>query len=173
MTLADEKIAEELTEEAAEREDTAEETAEQEEPNLTEQLAAQTEQYMRLAAEYDNFRRRSAKEREALSRLVKADTVAELLPVADNLKRALEAGGPENDLRKGLALTMQQLEAGFEKLGVCAFAEPGEPFDPNLHDAMQHVESEDFGENTLSAVFQQGYKIGETVIRHASVVVAN
>ena len=143
------------------------------EEQLQAELAEQKEQYLRLAAEYDNFRRRSAKERESLTRLVKCDTVADLLPVVDNLKRALDSGSGGDDLRKGLELTMQQLELCLEGLGVTAFGETGEEFDPNLHDAMQHIESADFGENTIADIFQQGYKIGESVIRHAAVVVAN
>ncbi|MDR1408770.1 MAG: nucleotide exchange factor GrpE [Oscillospiraceae bacterium] len=137
------------------------------------ELKAQKEQYLRLAAEYDNYRKRSAKEREFLSCLIKGDTVAELLPVADNLARALAAEGSEDDLRKGLELTMTQLSASFEKLGVAAFGEPGDLFDPNLHNAVLHIESDDFGENTVAAVFQQGYRLADTIIRHATVQVAN
>jgi molecular chaperone GrpE len=133
----------------------------------------QREQYLRLAAEYDNFRKRSARERESLSRMVKGDTIAALLPVADNLARALAADGSAEDLRKGLELTMAQLEAAFRKLGVEKFGEEGEEFDPKLHNAVLHIENPELGENVIAAVFEQGYRLGETIIRHAAVQVAN
>ncbi|MDR3344538.1 MAG: nucleotide exchange factor GrpE [Oscillospiraceae bacterium] len=143
------------------------------EEQLQADLAAQNERFLRLAAEYDNFRRRNAKERETLRTLVTGETIAELLPALDNLTRALDSGASGDELRKGLELTMAQLAASFEQLGVTAFGEPGDPFDPNLHNAVQHVDSADFGENTVSAVFQQGYRLGDAIIRHAAVIAAN
>ncbi|MCL2023230.1 MAG: nucleotide exchange factor GrpE [Oscillospiraceae bacterium] len=155
--------------------ETLEEKVEIEEasPSLEEELAAQKERYLRLAAEYENFRKRSARERESLSCLVKSDTVAALLPVADNLHRALSATGDEQNLRKGIELTVEQLNAAFEKLGVESFGEKGEAFDPAFHDAMAAVPDTELPENTITEVYSVGYKIVETVIRHAKVIVAS
>ena len=138
-----------------------------------EKYNAEHDAYLRLAAEYENFRRRSAKEREALYADVKADTVAKLLPVYDNLERALNQPTEDEAYKKGVEMTMTQLVGIFAGLGVEIFGNVGEEFDPNFHNAVMHTEDENFGENTICQVFQKGFKLGEKIIRFAMVQVAN
>ena len=136
-------------------------------------LAKEHDQYLRLAAEYDNFRKRSRKEKEGLYADVKAETVAKFLPVYDNLERALANETTDEAYKKGVELIMTELKKIMTGLGVEEFGEKGDPFDPNAHNAVMHVENEELGENVLAQVFQKGFKIGEKVIRHAVVQVAN
>ena len=137
------------------------------------ELAAEKDKYLRLAAEYDNYRRRSQKERESLYTDVKADTVTALLPVYDNLSRALSLGSSDEAFLKGIQMTMNQLEEIFAKLGVAAIPAVGEPFDPEKHNAVRHIEDESVGENIITEEFQKGFTLGDKVIRFAMVVVAN
>ncbi len=138
------------------------------------QEQAQTdERYLRLAAEYDNYRKRTAKEKEALWSTAKADTVAAFLPVYDNLERAVKQETADEAYKKGVEMTMNQLKEVFAKLGVTEIPALGEPFDPNLHNAVMHIDDENFGENTISQVFQAGFQCGDKVIRFAMVQVAN
>ena len=126
-------------------------------------------------AEYDNFRKRTARERQTLVSDAKAMTVEQLLPLLDNLERAVGVS-PDTDpaeILKGVEMAYTQSKATFEKLGVTAFGEVGEQFDPNIHNAVSHIESEDFDENVISMVLQKGYKLGEKVVRPAMVQVAN
>ena len=136
-------------------------------------LAAEHDQYLRLAAEYDNFRKRSRKEKEALYADVKAETVAKFLPVFDNLERALANETADESYKKGVELIMTELRKIMSGLGVEEFGETGDAFDPNAHNAVMHVENEELGENVIAQVFQKGFRIGEKVIRHAVVQVAN
>ena len=136
-------------------------------------LAAEHDQYLRLAAEYDNFRKRSRKEKEALYADVKAETVAKFLPVFDNLERALANETADEAYKKGVELIMTELRKIMSGLGVEEFGETGDAFDPNAHNAVMHVENEELGENVIAQVFQKGFRIGEKVIRHAVVQVAN
>ncbi len=129
--------------------------------------------HLRLAAEYDNFRKRNAKEREQLYAAGKADAVAQLLPVYDNLERALNQETSDEAYKKGVEMTMTQLVSIFTNLGVEIFGAAGDVFDPNLHNAVMHVEDEAFGENTVCQVFQKGFKIGDKIVRFAMVQVAN
>jgi molecular chaperone GrpE len=129
---------------------------------------------MRLAAEYDNYRKRTANEKLSLYDDATAKAVAELLPVADSMQMALanlKDAAPE--ILKGIELVSNQLDKSFEKLKVSGYGEVGDTFDPNIHNAISKVESEELGENTIAGVFQKGYKIGEKIIRHAMVQVAN
>ena len=158
----------ELEEEAA----PAEETAAPEE-NYKEKYEHEHDQYLRLAAEYDNFRKRSQKEKDSAYTNGKADTLSKLLPVYDNLERAMNQPTEDAAYKKGVELTMQGLLKIFGDLGVEVYGETGDEFDPNLHNAVMHIESEDLGENTISQVFQKGFKSGEKVIRFAMVQVAN
>ena len=135
--------------------------------------AAFNDKYLRLAAEYDNFRRRSQKEKEAIYDDVKADTVKLFLPVYDNLERALKHGTEDEAYRKGVEMIMNQFNATLEKLGVTPIECLGEKFDPALHNAVMHVEDEEKGENEIVEVFQKGFKLGDKVIRFAMVKVAN
>ena len=168
-TPAEEPV-EEATEEAPE--EAAEESSDLD--SLQKALEEEQNRYLRLMAEYDNFRKRTAKEKTATYSDAKADAFTGLLPVLDNFDRAFEneEAAPE-DFRKGIEMTRDQLLAAFEKAGVEAFGEPGEPFDPNIHNAVSHIEDPELGDNVLAQVFQKGYKLGDRVLRHAMVVVAN
>ena len=123
--------------------------------------AAEHDQYLRILAEYDNFRKRSRKEKEALYLDVKAETVAKFLPVFDDLERALAGETADEAYKKGVELTMAGLRKVMTGLGVEEFGEVGEAFDPNAHNAVMHVENEDLGENVITQVFQKGFRIGE------------
>ena len=138
-----------------------------------EKYNAEHDAYLRLAAEYDNFRKRTAKEKESSYLNGKSDAVAKLLPVYDNLERALNQETADTAYKKGVEMTMTELVKIFTGLGVEIYGEVGETFDPNLHNAVMHIESEDLAENTISAVFQKGFKLGDKVIRFAMVQVAN
>ena len=137
------------------------------------QLAAEHDNYLRLAAEYDIFRKRTQKEREALYTDVKAETVGKFLPVFDNLQRALAQETADEAYKKGVEMTMTGLMTILENLGVSVFGEVGEVFDPVYHNAVMHKDDENFDESVICEVFQTGFKVGEKVIRHAMVVVAN
>lgn len=140
----------------------------------TEQsLAEKEKQYQYLAAEYDNFRRRSAKEKTEAYSKAKADAALAFLPVYDNLQRALAAPCGDEAYVKGVEMTMTQLKQVLEKLGITEIEALGQPFDPNLHNAVMHVEDDSVGESTVVEVFQTGFKMGDKVIRFAMVKVAN
>jgi molecular chaperone GrpE len=135
-------------------------------------MAVMEDKYLRMAAEYDNFRRRSREEKDALYEMATADTVKELLPIIDNLDRA--AGFTEGEkVLEGLVMTAKATKATFEKLGVEEFGKAGETFDPNIHNAVFHVEDDSFGEGEIVEVFQKGYKKGKHIIRFAMVKTAN
>ena len=141
---------------------------------LEEELAAQKDKYMRLAAEYDNYRKRTANEKLSIYDDATAKAVTELLPVADSVRMALEnLANADPEIIKGIELISNQLDKSFEKLKIESFGKIGDEFDPNLHNAISKVESEELGENTIAQVFQTGYKIGDKIIRHAMVQVAN
>ena len=143
------------------------------EEELKKALDAEKEKYLRLAAEYDNFRKRSQKEREALYADVRADTVIKLLPVYDNLARALAHECSDAAFLKGVELTMTQLKAIFEKMDITEIPAVGETFDPALHNAVMHVEDDKYGEGEIVAEFEKGFKMGDKVIRFSTVQVAN
>ena len=138
-----------------------------------EKYNAEHDMYLRLAAEFDNFRKRTVKEKEASYGNGKADTLAKLLPVYDNLERALNQPTEDAAYKKGVELTMNELLKIFGSLGVEVFGNPGDVFDPNLHNAVMHTEDESLGENTISMVFQKGFKMGDKIVRFAMVQVAN
>lgn len=141
---------------------------------LEEELAAQKDKYMRLAAEYDNYRKRTANEKLSIYDDATAKAVTELLPVADSVRMALDnLANADPEIVKGIELISNQLDKSFEKLKIESFGKIGDEFDPNLHNAISKVESEELGENTIAQVFQTGYKIGDKIIRHAMVQVAN
>ena len=143
------------------------------EEQLEAELNAKHDRFLRLAAEYDNFRKRTQKEREALYTDVKANTVASLLPVYDNLERALAAECTDEAFYKGVEMTMNQLKSIFESIGVSEIPAVGEKFDPNFHNAVMQVESEDAESGTIVAEFQKGFKLGDKIIRFSMVQVAN
>ena len=136
-------------------------------------IQAEKEKYLRLCAEYDNFRKRSQKEREGLYADIKADTLLKFLPVYDNLERALATPTADEAYRKGVEMTMVQFNQTIEKLGITEIEALGQKFDPNVHNAVMHVEDESFGENEVVEVFQKGFKLNDKVIRFAMVKVAN
>jgi len=162
---------EDIKEEAA-AEAAVEETAE---PELTIDpiLAAMNDKYLRICAEYDNFRKRSQKEKEALYRDVKAETLKAFLPVYDNLLRALAQPTEDAAYAKGVEMIMAQFNATMEKFGVEKIESLGQTFDPGFHNAVMHVDDEEKGENEIVEVFQEGFKMGDKVIRFAMVKVAN
>ena len=166
------ELEKELTEETVE--ETVEETADAVEVNpFEEKYNAEHDAHLRLAAEYDNFRKRTIKEKEASYGNGKADAVAKMLPVYDNLERALNQPTEDAAYKKGVELTMIELVKIFTGLGVEIFGNVGDAFDPNVHNAVMHIDSDELGENTISQVFQKGFKIGDKVVRFAMVQVAN
>ena len=136
-------------------------------------LAQEHDSYLRLAAEYDNYRKRSQKEKDNLYTEIRSETVEKFLPVYDNLERALAQETQDAAFKKGVEMTMNQLVSVMEKLGVESFGAAGDHFDPQLHNAVMHIEDESLGENVIAEVFQKGFKVGEKVIRFAMVKVAN
>ena len=161
-------------------EETVEETVETVEEAVAETVDpweekynAEHDSYLRLAADYDNFRKRTMKEKEQSYSNGKADAVEKLLPVYDNLERALNQETEDIAYKKGVEMTMTQLVGILEGLGVEIFGQIGEVFDPNLHNAVMHIEDESLAENTIAQVFQKGFKMGEKIVRFAMVQVAN
>ena len=136
-------------------------------------LKEKEDQFLRLAAEYDNYRRRSQKEKESVWNDAKSETVLAFLPVYDNLERALKQETADEAFKNGVEMTMNQLREVLKKLGVEEIPALGETFDPNVHNAVMHVEDESAGENTVVEVFQTGFKSGDKVVRFAMVKVAN
>lgn len=141
---------------------------------LQDRLREEQDKYLRLLAEYDNFRKRSLNEKNAIYNNAVSDTVQAILPIADNIGLALnQENASAADMRKGVEMIQSQIDAAFLKLGITPVGSEGETFDPNLHNAVAHVEDENLGENVISAVFQKGYTLGDRVVRHAMVQVAN
>lgn len=198
-----EEILEDLTEDGGELEETAEEAEKKEDEEFEElndegtdleeensklleennkliednkminnKLNAAQDKFMRLSAEYDNYRKRTAKEKEGIYTDSCVDVLKEILPVIDNLERALAADGSNGDLKKGVEMTLKQFNDALEKLNVEEIPADGN-FDPNLHNAVMHIESDEFGENEIAEVFQKGYKRGDKVLRYSMVKVAN
>ena len=162
--IAGEEIQEEVTEEVTE---TVEVNPWEEKYN------AERDAHLRVAAEFDNFRKRTVKEKEASYGNGKSDAVAKMLPIYDNLERALNQPTEDAAYKKGVELTMNELVKILNGLGVEIFGEKGDTFDPNLHNAVMHIDDESLEENTISQVFQKGFKIGEKIVRFAMVQVAN
>lgn len=141
---------------------------------LAEELATEKDRCMRVMAEYDNFRKRSQKERENIYSDVRADTILKLLPVYDNLERALKAETEDEAYRKGVEMTMDQFREILEKMGVAEIdAKTGDKFDPTIHDAVMHVDDDSLGEGVIVEEFQKGFRLGDKVIRFSVVKVAN
>ena len=142
-------------------------------PQVDEKLAQAEEKYLRLAAEYDNYRKRTAKEKESAWTNAKAQTVAAFLPVYDNLERALKQQTTDEAYAKGVEMTMKGLQDALSGLGVELIPALGETFDPNVHNAVMHVDDESAGENIVVEEFQKGYLYRDSVVRHSMVKVAN
>ena len=164
-------------EEVVETEPVAEETVTEEAVAETnpweEKYNAERDAHLRLAADYDNYRKRTLKEKEQSYTNGKSDAVAKMLPVYDNLERALNQETTDAAYKKGVEMTMAELIKIFTALGVEIYGQVGEAFDPNLHNAVMHTEDENLGENVIRMVFQKGFKIGDKVVRFAMVQVAN
>lgn len=168
------KEKDEVKEETVKEPEVETEDEKDEQFDIEKQLRDAKDQLLRTAAEYANFRARSAKEKEQTYSNAKGNVVAEILPSIDNLERALaQENSDYESLRKGLEMTMNSLMAALEKMGVKAFGEVGEQFDPNLHHAVMHIDDESLGENVITDVFQKGYKINDKVVRPAMVKTAN
>lgn len=195
--------AEEIKEETLDAEETAEEAAEQETPKdkaepdddaplkhkdrkklkkleaelekVKAELLSEQDKYMRLYAEYDNFRRRSAKEREGVYAEAYSDAITQILPIIDNLERATQYIGedPDSPMAKGIELTVKSCVDALNKMGVYEIEALGKPFDPNFHNAVMHVDDDSFGENEIVEVFMKGYVKGDKVLRFSMVKVAN
>ena len=166
-----EEVAEETAETVAEP--TELELAQAETEKVKAELAGEKDKYMRLMAEYDNFRKRSAREREALYADIKSDTLVKLLPVYDNLERAMAQPTADEAYRKGVEMTLNQFTETLASLGVTPIEALGQTFDSTLHNAVMHIDSEDHGEGEIVQEFQKGFKMGERVIRFSMVQVAN
>ena len=138
-----------------------------------EKYNTEHDSFLRLAADYDNFRKRTVKEKEASYGNGKADTIAKLLPVYDNLERALNQPTEDAAYKKGVEMTMNELVKIFSGMGVEIYGNPGDGFDPQFHNAVMHIDDEALGENVISQVFQKGFRMGDKVIRFAMVQVAN
>ena len=170
---SEDKKSDKKSKKEKEKKNDEEKKAEQAEQAVSEAMAALNDKYLRLCAEYDNFRRRSQKEKDSLYGDVKADTLLKFLSVYDNLVRALNTPTQDEAFRKGVEMTMNQFNTTMEKLGVTKIDSLGEKFDPALHNAVMHVEDEEKGENEIVEVFQEGFRLGDKVIRFAMVKVAN
>ena len=150
------------------------ETAEVPEVNpWEEKYNAERDAHLRVAAEFDNFRKRTIKEKEASYGNGKADAIAKMLPIYDNLERALNQACEDAAYKKGVEMTMNELVKIFTSLGVEIFGNVGDEFDPNIHNAIMHTEDESVAENTITMVFQKGIRMGEKIVRFAMVQVAN
>ncbi|MBS5937180.1 nucleotide exchange factor GrpE [Clostridium sartagoforme] len=139
---------------------------------LSNEAEALKERLLRLTAEYENYRKRTAKEKESIYTDACTDVLKEMIPVLDNLERAVQVEGNAEDIKKGIEMTIKGFNTSFEKLGVEEIDATGE-FDPNLHQAVMHIEDENYGANAIAEVFQKGYKRGEKIIRYTVVKVAN
>lgn len=146
------------------------ETAEQ---KLQEQLDQLNDRLLRTLAEYDNYRKRSIKEKDAIYPQAKADTVEKFLPIIDNFERAMQTECSDEAFKKGIDMIFQSFIKTMHELSVEEIGKEGEPFNPDLHNAVMHVEDENYGENVVAQVLQKGYKIGDRVVRYAMVKVAN
>lgn len=179
-TTEKENVEEILNEESQENADSKKEEDElemfkktnEENKKLTNELEALKDRLLRVTAEYENYRKRTAKEKEGIYTDACIDVLKEIVPNLDNLERAVEANGSVEDMKKGVEMTLKGFQTALEKLGVEEI-ETSEGFDPNLHQAVMHVQDENFGENSVAEVFMKGYKRGDKVIRHSVVKVAN
>ncbi len=170
QAVAEQELEQMDTQAAQPDESPAEPTAEE---KLQAQLDELNDRYLRTLAEYDNYRKRTAKEKEAIYPEAKASTIATILPVLDSFERALEAPCADEEFKKGLELIRKAFDEMLQKHGVEAFGTVGDAFDPNQHSAVAHQEDDSVGENCIAEVFQKGYRMGDRVLRYAMVKVAN
>lgn len=156
-----------------EEETTIVEDAEVCEEEKEDELALLNDKYLRLVAEYDNYRKRTTKEKEAIFPEAKVSVVVEILPVIDNLERALSAAKAEDPLYEGVKMILKQFEETLKNIGVETICATGEKFDPKFHNAVMHIDDDSYGENEIVEEFQKGYKLGDRIIRYSMVKVAN
>ena len=174
-----EETVEETNAECPEKDECADEKKEEKQPEKTEeeklkeQLEETKDQYLRLMAEYDNFRKRSAKERLEITAMATGNAIGEILPVIDNFERALQTETQDESYKAGVQMIFNQFMETLKKLNVEVIDPTGETFDPNIANAVNQIEDPELGENVVAQTFQKGYKIGDKVIRYAMVVVAN
>ena len=173
--MASEKKTEEKVEkeEVIKEETATEETVAEEENEFEKKWQDVNEKYMRTLAEYDNYRKRTIKEKESIYPEAKAVVVEKFLPVMDNFQRALDSAEEKNPFYEGVAMVKKQMDEVLTALGVEEINAVGEEFNPEIHNAVMHVDDEEAGENIIVEEFQKGYKIGDRVIRHSMVKVAN
>lgn len=177
----EQEIVQDMEETAAATEETeqaASEPAAEEQPTAEEKLQQQLDElndrYMRMAAEYDNFRKRALRERDMVRSEATGKALTALLPIYDNLERALAQETPDTEYKKGVEMTARQFDAALDSIGVEIIApEAGDSFDPTVHNAVMHIEDEELGENTIAECFQKGFRHGDKIIRTAMVKVAN
>lgn len=151
-----------------------EEVVSSEENPFQKELDQANDKFLRLYADFENFKKRSRAEKEAAYANAKSDTVTALLPALDNMERALAAAGEEDSpLKQGVDMVLGQFKSCFDQMGVSAYGEEGDQFDPNIHEAVMHSEEEGVEPNTITLVLQKGYRLGDKIIRHALVKVAN
>lgn len=171
-----EEVVKDTVEEAVETANEQEEKELTVEEKLTKELEEQKDKYMRLYAEYDNYRKRTQSEKAAIYSDATAKAVEEILPIADSITMAMSTMADKDvpqEFTKGIELIAKGLKASFDKMNITPFGEVGESFDPNMHNAISMIEDESLGENTIAQVYQIGYKLNDKIIRHAMVVVAN
>jgi len=164
----EEEIKEEVTEEV-----TTEETAEQPENEFEKKYNDVNEKYMRTLAEYDNYRKRTIKEKESIYPEAKAVVIEKFLPIMDNFQRAIDSAENKDGFYEGVVMLKKQMDEVLTALGVEEIASVGEEFNPEFHNAVMHIDDEEQGENVIVEEFQKGYKIGDRVVRHSMVKVAN
>ena len=168
------EAAEPAAEEKAEKKKKKEKVSKEDYDRLQAEFESHKQQYLRVLAEYDNFHKRSAAEKTGVYNNAVSDTVNAILPVADNIDRALaQQNASAEDMKKGVEMISNQFKASFEKLNIHEVGAVGDAFDPNFHNAVMHTEDENLGENVIGQVFQKGFKLGEKIIRFAMVQVAN
>ncbi len=168
-----EENKEEIKEDIKEENNTEDANMENELLKTKQELEETTDRFKRIMAEFENFKKRSSKERETLYNSLVADIIASFLPVQDNLEKAIEAKTEDESFKQGIELVTKQISDIFKKFGVEEIETCGKPFDPELHEAVSSVQDETLGEKIVKEEFRKGYKIGNKVIRHAMVVVAN
>ncbi len=175
-TITDEKAQETTTQEVKEEAVKAEPITEEkvsEEDKLKAELEEEKNKYLRLLAEYDNFRKRSAKEKLESYGDATAKAISDILPVYDNFERALQSESSDENFKKGVEMIFNNFTEALKRIGVETIDPVGEEFDPNVAQAINQIEDENFGDNTVCQVFQKGYKLSDKIIRYAMVVVAN
>lgn len=161
------------TEPATEKKEKKKSKKESEIEKLQAELDAKNDLLVRTAAEFDNFKKRTERERAAISEFAKAQVIKQLLPILDNIDRAAAVDKETPDYIKGIEMIVKQFETIADNIGIEQIAAEGDQFDPNFHEAVMHIEDEELGENVIAQVLQKGYKLGDTVIRAAMVKVAN